>query len=172
LYRRLRDGKSDDFYELKDLPAKVRTILLDAATVLFLEHHVCFRESDPLNSPAFLIFPESCSISSVRLMRRSRSRKLRPARSAARWNWVLHPKAANDPFCEGEGLRYFVWHSQRLMDRCLFTPDPSGRQSLPQDRSVEWRRFLSRTMWNFGRLGIQVDGDENTRVADQWIRPT
>ena len=35
----------------------MRTILLDAATLLFLEHHVCFRESDP-NGQSFLIFPE------------------------------------------------------------------------------------------------------------------
>lgn len=46
------------FPELAGLPAEMRTILLDAATLLFLEHHVCFRGSDPLNGQSFLIFPE------------------------------------------------------------------------------------------------------------------
>jgi hypothetical protein len=36
----------------------MRTILIDATTLLFLEHHVCFRESDPRNGQSFLIFPD------------------------------------------------------------------------------------------------------------------
>jgi GTPase SAR1 family protein len=55
--KRLLEG-GYDFPELAGLPAEVRTILLDAATLLFLEHHICFRESDPLNGQSFLIFPE------------------------------------------------------------------------------------------------------------------
>ena len=31
---------------------------MDSATVLFLEHNVCFRETDPLNGRAYLVFPE------------------------------------------------------------------------------------------------------------------
>jgi len=55
--KRLLEG-GYDFPELAGLPADVRTILLDAAALLFIEHHVCFRESDPLNGQSFLIFPE------------------------------------------------------------------------------------------------------------------
>jgi len=55
--KRLLEG-GYDFPELAGLPAEARTILLDAAALLFLEHHVCFRESDPLNGQSFLIFPE------------------------------------------------------------------------------------------------------------------
>ena len=31
---------------------------MDSAAVLFLEHNVCFRETDPLNGRAYLVFPE------------------------------------------------------------------------------------------------------------------
>jgi WD40 repeat protein/GTPase SAR1 family protein len=44
------------FRELAGLSQHEQEILLDAATVLFLEHTICFRES--LGSQTFLIFPE------------------------------------------------------------------------------------------------------------------
>jgi len=43
------------FPELKDLSENEQKILLDAATVLFLEHNLCFRES--FNEQTFLVFP-------------------------------------------------------------------------------------------------------------------
>ncbi len=46
------------FPELKDLPASERDVLLDAAALLFLEHNVCFRETDPLRLEPYLVFPE------------------------------------------------------------------------------------------------------------------
>ncbi len=46
------------FPELKDLPEDDRDVLLDAATLLFLEHNVCFRETDPLRREPYLVFPE------------------------------------------------------------------------------------------------------------------
>jgi hypothetical protein len=33
-------------------------VLLDSAALLFLEHHVCFRETDPLRMEPYLVFPE------------------------------------------------------------------------------------------------------------------
>ena len=33
-------------------------MLLDSAALLFLEHHVCFRETDPLRMEPYLVFPE------------------------------------------------------------------------------------------------------------------
>lgn len=47
-----------DFPELKDLDKGERDILLDAAALLFLEHNVCLRETDPLRVEPYLIFPE------------------------------------------------------------------------------------------------------------------
>ena len=47
-----------DFPELKDLSASERDVLLDAAVLLFLEHNVCFRETDPLRMEPYLVFPE------------------------------------------------------------------------------------------------------------------
>jgi small GTP-binding protein len=47
-----------DFPELKDLRQGERDVLLDSATVLFLEHNVCFRETDPLRVEPYLVFPE------------------------------------------------------------------------------------------------------------------
>jgi small GTP-binding protein len=47
-----------DFPELKDVSASQREVLLDSAALLFLEHHVCFRETDPLRMVTFLAFPE------------------------------------------------------------------------------------------------------------------
>jgi small GTP-binding protein len=46
-----------EFPELKDLPAGEREVLLDAAALLFLEHNVCFRETDPLRLEPYLVFP-------------------------------------------------------------------------------------------------------------------
>jgi hypothetical protein len=46
------------FPELKDLPEGDRDVLVDAATLLFLEHNVCFRETDPLRMEPYLVFPE------------------------------------------------------------------------------------------------------------------
>jgi Ras of Complex, Roc, domain of DAPkinase len=47
-----------DFPELKDVPKSEREVLLDSAALLFLEHHVCFRETDLLRMETFLVFPE------------------------------------------------------------------------------------------------------------------
>src|SRR6185295_12818541 len=49
---------SYDFPELKDLGHAERDVLLDSAALLFLEHNVCFRETDPLRIEPYLIFPE------------------------------------------------------------------------------------------------------------------
>jgi len=49
---------SYDFPELEKLAPAEKDILLDSAVVLFLEHNVCFRETDPLKAQAFLVFPE------------------------------------------------------------------------------------------------------------------
>jgi len=46
------------FPELEKLAAAEKDILVDSAAVLFLEHNVCFRETDPLNGRAYLVFPE------------------------------------------------------------------------------------------------------------------
>jgi WD40 repeat protein/GTPase SAR1 family protein len=51
-------GDRYDFPELRGLSAPEQTILLDAAALLFIEHHVCFRETDPLSGQSFLVFPE------------------------------------------------------------------------------------------------------------------
>lgn len=47
-----------DFPELKDLNNADRDVLLDSAALLFLEHNVCFRETDPLRIEPYLVFPE------------------------------------------------------------------------------------------------------------------
>jgi hypothetical protein len=46
------------FSELAKLSEDEKDILLDSTVVLFLEHNVCFRETDPLNGRAYLVFPE------------------------------------------------------------------------------------------------------------------
>ncbi|MBR1240084.1 TIR domain-containing protein [Bradyrhizobium sp. AUGA SZCCT0274] len=46
------------FSELDKLAKAEKEILLDSATVLFLDHNVCFRETDPLHGRAYLVFPE------------------------------------------------------------------------------------------------------------------
>jgi len=47
-----------DFPELKHLPKNDRDVVLDSAAMLFLEHNVCFRETDPLRMEPYLVFPE------------------------------------------------------------------------------------------------------------------
>jgi small GTP-binding protein len=47
-----------DFPELKNVSETEREVLLDSAALLFLEHQVCFRETDPLRMETFLVFPE------------------------------------------------------------------------------------------------------------------
>jgi small GTP-binding protein len=46
------------FPELEKLSASERDILLDSAALLFLEHNICFRETDPLGGKSYLVFPE------------------------------------------------------------------------------------------------------------------
>lgn len=46
------------FPELRDLQESDRDVLLDSAALLFLEHNVCFRETDPLRIEPYLVFPE------------------------------------------------------------------------------------------------------------------
>ena len=55
--KRLLDG-GYPFPELDGLPLREREVLLDAAALLFLEHNICFRETDPLTSQSYLVFPE------------------------------------------------------------------------------------------------------------------
>jgi hypothetical protein len=55
--KRLLAGEYD-FPELKELNKKDRDVLVDSAVALFLEHNVCFRETDPLRMESFLVFPE------------------------------------------------------------------------------------------------------------------
>lgn len=47
-----------DFPEVRDLDQSERDVLLDSAALLFLEHNVCFRETDPLRVEPYLVFPE------------------------------------------------------------------------------------------------------------------
>jgi small GTP-binding protein len=55
--KRLLEG-GYTFTELERLSQAERDILLDSATLLFLEHNVCFRETDPLGGNSYLVFPE------------------------------------------------------------------------------------------------------------------
>jgi GTPase SAR1 family protein len=55
--RRLLAGEYR-FPELDGLTPDERNVLLDAATLLFIEHNICFRETDPLSVEPFLVFPE------------------------------------------------------------------------------------------------------------------
>jgi WD40 repeat protein len=54
--RLLADGYG--FPELTDLHEDERAVLLDSTALLFLNHHVCFRETDPLRMEPYLVFPE------------------------------------------------------------------------------------------------------------------
>jgi small GTP-binding protein len=51
-------GGGYDFPELKGLQPDEPDVLLDSAALLFLEHNVCFRETDPLRMEPYLVFPE------------------------------------------------------------------------------------------------------------------
>ncbi|MDQ1272333.1 MAG: hypothetical protein QG591_963 [Planctomycetota bacterium] len=55
--KRLLSGEYK-FPELEKLTEAEKDVLLDSGTVLFLEHNVCFRETNPLNNRAYLVFPE------------------------------------------------------------------------------------------------------------------
>ena len=44
--------------ELEDLGDGDRDVLMDSTVLLFLEHNVCFRETDPLRMDPYLVFPE------------------------------------------------------------------------------------------------------------------
>ncbi|MGH3770706.1 MAG: TIR domain-containing protein [Pseudonocardiaceae bacterium] len=46
------------FPELAQLSAEDQEVLLDSAVAMFLEHSVCFRETDPLTVHSYLVFPE------------------------------------------------------------------------------------------------------------------
>jgi hypothetical protein len=46
------------FPELETLATEEHSTLLDSVALLFLEHHICFRETDPLNGQSYLVFPE------------------------------------------------------------------------------------------------------------------
>ena len=55
--KRLLDGEYR-FPELEKLSREEQDVLLDSAALLFLEHNVCFRETDPLGGKSYLVFPE------------------------------------------------------------------------------------------------------------------
>jgi len=46
------------FRELEKLSLEERDVLLDSAALLFLEHNIGFRETDPLGGQSYLVFPE------------------------------------------------------------------------------------------------------------------
>jgi GTPase SAR1 family protein len=46
------------FRELEKLAPEERDVMLDAAALLFLEHNICFRETDPLGGQSYLVVPE------------------------------------------------------------------------------------------------------------------
>jgi GTPase SAR1 family protein len=54
--KRLLAGEYE-FRELEKLTEEEQSILLDSAALLFLEHNVCFRETD-LGTQSYLVFPE------------------------------------------------------------------------------------------------------------------
>ena len=45
------------FPELEGLSTAERDVLLDSAVAMFLQHNVCFRETNPLTSRVYLVFP-------------------------------------------------------------------------------------------------------------------
>jgi TIR domain len=55
--RKLLAGEYD-FSELNQLSTEEKGVLLDSAVSMFLKHNVCFRQTDPLGSRGFLVFPE------------------------------------------------------------------------------------------------------------------
>lgn len=46
------------FRELENLTRDEQENLLDSVALLFLEHNICFRETDPLAGRSYLVFPE------------------------------------------------------------------------------------------------------------------
>jgi GTPase SAR1 family protein len=52
--------------ELDDISKADGDILLDAAIAKFLEHNICFRETDPLSRRSYLVFPELINLESPR----------------------------------------------------------------------------------------------------------
>ena len=52
------------FRELENLSEEERDIILDSAALLFLEHNICFRETDPLSAKSYLVFPELINLRS------------------------------------------------------------------------------------------------------------
>jgi hypothetical protein len=46
------------FRELEGLALDERDVLLDAMTLMFLEHNICFRETDSLAGQSYLVFPD------------------------------------------------------------------------------------------------------------------
>jgi hypothetical protein len=50
------------FPELTILNQRDQETLIDSAVSLFLKHNICFRETDPLNGNAYLVFPELISM--------------------------------------------------------------------------------------------------------------
>ena len=42
-----------------------RDVLLDSAALLFLEHNICFRETDPLSNQSYLVFPELINLKNL-----------------------------------------------------------------------------------------------------------
>ena len=55
--KRLLDG-AYAFSELEGLDAEDRSTLIDSTALLFLEHNICFRETNPLTGESYLVFPE------------------------------------------------------------------------------------------------------------------
>jgi hypothetical protein len=46
------------FRELDGLAPNEQEILLDSAVSMFIDHNICFRETDPLSTRAYLVFPD------------------------------------------------------------------------------------------------------------------
>lgn len=54
---RLVEGRYE-FRELENLPKEETAVLIDSVTLMFIEHNICFRETDPLGGQSYLVFPE------------------------------------------------------------------------------------------------------------------
>lgn len=63
--KRLLSGRYE-FPELLGLKAGESELLVDAAALLFLEHNVCLRETDPLRKETYLVFPELINLKPLR----------------------------------------------------------------------------------------------------------
>jgi small GTP-binding protein len=46
------------FGELVDLSSSERSVLLNSTVSMLLQNNICYRETDPLNSKSYLVFPE------------------------------------------------------------------------------------------------------------------